>query len=153
MSKYSIHLTGEQRQQLEQKVRVGQARAREILYAQVLLKMDKGEQGPRWTDRRIQEAFPISDSTLTRLRRRYVQGGLQAALTRKAQPERPQKRKLDGEQEALLILLACSEAPAGQERWTARLLKEHLLDLEIVQGDISEETVRLTLKKTLSSRG
>lgn len=148
MSKYSIHLTGEQRQMLEQKVRVGQARAREILYAQVLLKMDKGEQGPRWTDRRIQEAFPIADSTLTRLRRRCVQDGVEAALTRKAQPARPQKRKLDGEQEALLILLACSDAPAGQERWTARLLKEHLLELEIVQGSISEETVRLTLKKT-----
>lgn len=152
MSKYSIHLTAQQRQQIEQKVRVGQAPAREILHAQVLLKMDKGDDGPRWSDRRIREAFPIGDSTLTRIRRLFVQEGLQAALQRKKQPDRPQKRRLDGAQEANLLLLACSDAPAGQERWTAQLLKERLIELHIVET-ISDETVRLTLKKTISSRG
>lgn len=152
MSKYSIHLTAEQRQQLEQKVRVGQAPAREILHAQVLLKLDKGENGPRWSDRRIREAFPIGDSTLTRIRRLFVQEGMEAALKRKRQPERPQKRKLDGAQEASLLMLACSDAPSGQERWTAQLLKERLIELHIVEN-ISDETVRLTLKKTISSRG
>ena len=147
MSNYSIHLSQEQRDTLEQLTRSGVAPARKIMHAQVLLKTDKGELGPRWSDRQIQEAFGVGESTLKRIRQRFVQGGLQAALERKPQPERPRKRKLDGEQEALLVLLACSEAPHGHERWTMSLLRERMIELQIVQT-VSEETVRMTLKKT-----
>ena len=152
MSNYTIHLSQEQRDTLEQLTRSGAAPARKILHAQVLLKTDKGQLGPRWSDRGIQEAFGVGESTLKRIRQRFVQGGLQVALERKPQPPRPEKRKLDGEQEALLVLLACSEAPHGQECWSIRLLRERLIELQIV-STISEETVRMTLKKTNSSRG
>ena len=152
MSNYSIHLSQEQRDTLEQLTRSGAAPARKIMHAQVLLKTDKGEFGPRWSDRQIQEAFEVGESTLKRIRQRFLQEGLQAALERKRQPERPHKRKLDGEQEALLVLLACSEAPHGHERWTMSLLRDRMIELQIVQM-VSEETVRMTLKKTNSSHG
>ena len=147
MSNYSIHLSQEQRDSLEHLTRRGAEPARKIMHAQVLLKTDKGELGPRWSDRQLQEAFGVGESTLKRIRQRFLQGGLQAALERKRQPDRPHKRRLDGEQEALLVLLACSEAPHGHERWTISLLHERLIELQIVQT-VSEETVRMTLKKT-----
>jgi transposase len=152
MSKYSIQLTQEQRHHLEQIVRSGQAAARTIMHAQVLLKTDKGACGPRWSDRHIREALGVGDTTMTRIRHRFVQGGLEEALHRHQQPERPEKRKLNGAQEAQLIVLACSQAPQGQERWTMHLLRERLIELEIVES-ISEETVRTTLKKMHSNRG
>lgn len=113
----------------------------------MLLKTDKGPLGPRWSDRRIQDAFGVGESTIKRIRQRFVQAGLEAALSRKRQPERPHKRRLDGEQEALLVLLACSDAPQGCERWTVQVLRERLIELQIVET-ASDETVRLTLKKT-----
>ena len=81
-----------------------------------------------------------------------MQGGLAEALKRHPQPERPQKRKLDGEREAQLITLACSTPPEGQAYWTMQLLSERLIALAVVES-ISDETVRLTLKKTRSNRG
>ena len=147
MSKYSIQLSQEQRHELEQLVHSGHAPARQLLHAQVLLKTDRGLLGPRWSDRQIREAFGVGDSTMTRIRHRFVQEGLQSALTRRKQPDRPAKRILQGEQEAQLIVLACSQSPAGQSRWTMRRLTERLLELEVVER-ISDETVRLTLKKT-----
>ncbi len=147
MSKYSIHLSQEQRETLEQIIHRGTAPARKIMHAQVLLKTDQGKWGPRWSDRELQESFGVGESTLKRIRQRFVFEGLQAALERKPHPERPEKRKLDGEQEALLVLLACSDAPHGHERWSISMLKERLIELQIVET-ISEETVRMTLKKT-----
>ena len=79
------------------------------------------------------------------MRKQYVQEGLQAALNRRA-PNRHYQRKLDGEQEARLIALACSEPPEGQARWSLRLLADKLVELEVVE-DLSYQTVRRTLKK------
>ncbi len=101
MSHYSIHLSQEQRDTREQLTQSGAAPARKIMHAQVLLTTDKGELGPRWSDRQIQEAVGVGESTLKRIRQRFVQGGLQVALERKPQPERPGKRKLDGEHRSL----------------------------------------------------
>ena len=147
MSKYSIHLKPEQRHTLDQLIHRGTAPARKIMHAQVLLKTDEGEFGPRWSDRHIQDAFGVGESTLKRIRQHFVSEGLEAALERKPHPQRPEKRRLDGEQEALLVLLACSDAPHGHERWTINVLRERLIELQIVQT-VSEETVRMTLKKT-----
>ena len=88
---------------------------------------------------------------MARVRKLYVTEGLEAALHRKA-PARVYRRKLDGEQEARLVALACSEPPSGHKRWTLRLLADRLVELEVVEA-VSYETVRQALKQTGSSRG
>jgi transposase len=115
------------------------------------LKGDAATSGPRWSDARIAEAVEVSARTVARVRARFARGGLAAALGRK-RPDRVYRRKLDSAQEARLIAVACTEPPAGQARWSLRLLANRLVELEIVDG-ISPETVRATLKKTPSSRG
>jgi hypothetical protein len=88
---------------------------------------------------------------VARVRKHYCEGGLEAALNRRP-PNREYRRKLDGEQEAQLVALACSEPPEGQARWSLRLLADKLVELEVVEEEISYQTVRRTLKKTPSSR-
>ena len=88
---------------------------------------------------------------MARVRQQYATGGLDAAVDRKA-PDREYRRKLDGEQEARLVALACSAPPEGRKRWTLRLLAQRLVKLEVVE-DLSHETVRQVLKQTGSSRG
>jgi transposase len=117
----------------------------------VLLKANQGEAGPGWTDDAIAGALEISRSTVARVRQRYVREGLAAALARKA-PDRVYRRKLDGEQEAHLVALACSTPPDGRQRWTMRLLAQRLVALEVVDT-VSHEAVRQTLQQPSSSRG
>src|SRR3954452_14677143 len=114
-------------------------------HARVLLQADASEGGPNWTDTRIAEAVRVSVRTIERVRQRVVEDGLEAALLPKPSP-RVYARKLDGEQEAKLVALACSEPPEGRKRWTLRLLAERMVALEVVP-ELSHETVRQTLKK------
>ncbi len=107
--------------------------------------------GPGWTDRAVAAALEVHHTTVARVRQEYATGGLDAAVSRKA-PDRQYRRKLDGEQEARLVALACSAPPEGRKRWTLRLLGERLVALEVVEA-ISYETVRQALKQTASSRG
>lgn len=146
MGKYSVKLTQGQRKMLEDVVKNGQAPARKILHAQILLKSDKGDWGPRWTDKHIQQAFGLGESVIKRVRKRYVENGLEDALNRRRQPKRPEKQKMDGKQEAQVIAILCTEQPEGQERWTLRALAGRLVELEIVE-QVSHETVRSVLKK------
>lgn len=148
MKKHSIQLTGEQRQVLEALTRTGQAAARTIAHAHILLKSDEGT----WTDAQISQAFGVSEATIWRVRRRFVEGGLDEALHRRPQPERPDKRKITGEQEAHLVALVCSPPPTGYQRWSIRLVRKHVVELEIVQ-QVGRETIRQTLKKMNSSPG
>jgi transposase len=152
MKKHIICLSEEQRQSLQQLIKAGHAPARQILHAQILLKVDESPVGPNWSNKQIQEAFGAVESTVWRVRTRFLREGLPAAVERRAQPDRPEKRKLTGEHEAHLIALACQKPPDGRERWTLRLLADKLVELEIVE-DVSHETVRMTLKKTNSSPG
>jgi transposase len=146
--KYVVRLTQEQRTQLETLVRRGSAHARKLLYARILLKADAN--GPdQWTDERIAEALEVSSATVARERRRFCEEGLEVALMPK-KPGRPRRRVLDGRAEAHLLALACSEAPEGRERWSMRLLADRMVELGHVEA-LSYETVRRTLKKTLSS--
>ena len=117
----------------------------------MLLHADKGPGGPGWTDAAIVEAVQISQPTISRIRQQFVEAGLEAALNRRA-PRREYARKLDGAQEARLVALACSEPPAGQARWSLRLLADRLVELAVVDS-VSHQTVRRVLKKTSSSRG
>lgn len=152
MSKYIVKLAREQRHSLEHLIGSGQAPARQLMHARVLLKADSGEQGPNWPDTHISEALEVSIPTIWRVRRRFVAQGLDAALTRRPQPERPSKRIFDGEKEAHLIALTCGEKPEGEGRWSVRLLAERLVKMGEVQ-QVSYETVRKVLKKTSSSPG
>jgi len=149
--KYVVLLTEAERTELMRLIAAGTAPARKLAHARVLLKADKGAGGPAWTDAAIVEAVGISQPTISRIRQQFVEAGLEAALNRRA-PRREYARKLDGAQEARLVALACSEPPAGQVRWSLRLLADKLVELEVVDT-VSHQTVRRVLKKTRSSRG
>jgi transposase len=123
----------------------GKADARKLAHARVLLQADASEGGPNWTDARIAEAVRVSVRTIERVRQRFVEDGLEAALLPRPSP-RIYARKLDGEQEAKLVAVACSGPPEGKKRWTLRLLAELMVELEIV-SELSHERVRQTLKK------
>jgi transposase len=149
--KYRVTLTPEERDQLTQMTTTGKAAAAKLRHARVLLKADASALGPRCRDEDIACACEVSPSTIARVRKAFVQGGLSAALERR-RPTGRQYRKLDGAQEAQLIAVACSAPPQGQARWTLKLLADRLVELEVVAA-VSAETVRRTLKKTTSSRG
>jgi transposase len=149
--KYVVRLTPDHRQRLEQMVSSGKHPARVLTRARVLLKADAGTDGPGWEDAAIAEALDCGDRTVARVRQRYAGGGLGAALYAK-KPTGRRYRKLDGQQEARLVALACSPAPDGRGRWTMKLLADRLVELAVVEG-IDPATVWRTLKKTSSSRG
>jgi transposase len=152
MKKYRVKLNVQQRERLERVVSSGKAPARTIRHAHILLKADESPEGPQWSDEQIQQAFGAGTATIWRVRRRCVEQGVDDALHRRPQPERPEKRKLHGEQEAHLIALTCGEKPEGEGRWSLRLLANKLVEVGEVER-VSYETVRRTLKKTNSSRG
>jgi len=152
MSKKSIKLTKEQRAELEQLIRKGTERARKLQHAQVLLKIDSAEGRPNWSDQQVKEVFAVSIATIRRIRQRFLEQGLADALNRRPQPERPEKRKVDGEKEAQVIALTCSQAPEGQKRWSMRFLSEKLIELGYFE-EISHVTVWTALKKTSSNPG
>lgn len=146
--KYVIRLTEEERARLTALVSRGKVAARKRLHAQVLLKADVGAAGPGWADLKIAQALGVGERTIEAIRKRCVEEGLDAALDRKPQCRPSRQRILDGAKEAQLVALCCGKVPAGQARWTLRLLADELVRLEIVER-ISHETVRQTLKKTI----
>lgn len=152
MKKYTVQLDGKQRQMLESMLTGGKEAARSQTHARILLKADQGNQGPGWTDEQIAEALAVGRATVERVRKRFVQGGLFDAVVRRPQPERPEKRKMDGELEAHLVTLACSQAEGGQKRWTMRMLADKLVQMGYVD-QISHHTVWVTLKKMNSNPG
>jgi DNA-binding transcriptional ArsR family regulator len=150
--KYPVILSDTEREELKQLIAAGTAPARKLTHARILLKADQSPEGPGWVDEQIADAVETSQPTVSRVRKRYFEEGLEAALNRRP-PNREYRRKLDGEQEARLVALACSEPPEGQARWSLRLLADKLVELEIVEEEeeVSYQTVRRTLKKTPSS--
>jgi homeodomain-containing protein len=152
MKKHSIELTEEQRQALKQIISKGASPARKIMHAQILLKCDSSEAGPNWSDAQIHQAFGVGTATIERLRKRFVEHGLEDALDRRPQPERPEKRLLNGKHEAYLIALSCSQKPEGHARWSVRLLAHKMVEVGYVE-QVGRETIRVTLKKMNSNRG
>ena len=142
---YRVDLTQAEREQLHALVSKGKVSARKAIRARILLKVDQG-----MIDEQVVSALDVSMATVGRVRQRFVEVGLEAALVDKPRPG--QARKLSGKQEAHLIALACSEAPEGSATWTLRLLAGKVVQLGFVES-ISPETVRKVLKKTTSSRG
>ena len=152
MKKYKVTLTADERQQLRDLIAAGKAAAQKLAHARILLKADAAEGGPAWPDSQIAEAVEVSVATVERVRQRFVEQGVEAALVRKPQARPSRERALDGRAEAKLIALACSAPPDGRKAWTMRLLADKLVELEVVDT-VSTETVRQVLKKTNSSRG
>jgi transposase len=141
---YVVSLTDTERRELEQVSR--KARGRKVVYAFILLKANEG-----WSDERIAEAYSVGLSTIARLRQRFVEEGLEMALNRRPSG-RVYRKKIEGEEEAHLIALACSPPPEGRACWTMQLLADKMVEMNYVES-VSDETIRRTLKKMNSSRG
>ena len=147
--KYRVQLCAEDRSHLLERLGRGERLAAEQTRVRVLLKVDEGPDGPAWPDARTAEALEVAKGTVAGIRQRFSERGLTGCVERKT-PDREYQRKLDGEQEAELIRLACSEAPDGRSGWSLRLLADEMVQLGVVEK-LSHETVRQTLKKTGSS--
>ena len=140
------HLSEAERNYLHEVIGKGEGSARQIRRAHTLLLSDEKQ-----PDKDIAAFLHVHPNTVAATRKRYCAVGLPTALK---EPSRPgQARKLDGKQEAFLVALACSEAPGGRDRWTMQLLADKLVELEVVEEPISDETVRRVLKKKISNPG
>lgn len=148
--KHVIRLNAEERRELEARTRSGTMKVRAFKRAQILLKADAKPHGPGQSDTEISQAVGVSLNTVLGVRKRYLREGLAAVLHGRYTGHNP--RLLDGEAEAHLIALTCSEPPAEREHWTMQLLADKMVELGHV-SHLSDETVRQTLKKTNSSRG
>jgi hypothetical protein len=142
--KYIVRLADEERRQLAELTRTGNAAAYKIRPANILLKADAD--GPAWTAERRAERFAVSVNTVLGVRQRVVEQGLEAALNRKQQVQPSRSPRVDGAGEARLLARRCSAPPAGHARWTLRLVADQAVALEMVEA-ISHETVRQVLKK------
>ena len=147
--KYVVLLGEEERSELLKLTTSGSCPVRKARRANILLLADQG--GEALTDKAISKALTVSATTIEKVRKHFVEEGLQATINRK-KPVRDYKGILDGEKEAQLVRLACSEPPEGRSRWTLRLLAGRMVELEYVEH-LSHETVRGALKKTNSNPG
>jgi transposase len=141
---YIVDLSEEEKTELKSLSKKGTTSARKLNRAHVLLLANEGE-----TDKAISGALGVGTSTVERVRKRFVEGGLSEALNERARPGG--KRKLDGRQEAYLLALASGDPPEGRKRWTMQLLADRLVELEVLDS-LSDETVRRPLKKGPSNR-
>ena len=144
MKKYIVRLTKQEREELTTLVKKGKRQAYVIRHALVLLAVDAN--GPNSKDEEVAKGLRMHRNTIGNVRQRFVELGLEAALQRKRQAFLSRRRSLDGEGEARLIAIACSQPPKGRSNWTLKLLAEELIAQEIVDT-ISDQTVRRTLKK------
>jgi transposase len=149
--KYIVTLTRAERRMLQEILSRGKAAARKLMHARILLKADAGPDGPGWDDDAIVQGLEVGRATVERVRKEFVEEGLEAALTRR-RPRRQYPRALDGDAEAHLVALACQKPPEGRSRWTLRLLADRMVQLEYVE-QVSYQTVRRTLKKMSLSLG
>lgn len=149
--KYRVRLSVEEQEKLKGLVSRGRAAAYQQTHARIMLLVDEAQEGGAMRDEEIARVLKVGSATVERIRRRCVEEGVEAALSRRQQVNR-RPRKLDGDGEARLVAMACSQPPEGRANWTLQLLADRLVEWEIVDS-ISTETVRQTLKKTRSSLG
>lgn len=149
--RYIVTLTPEERRLLQEMLSKGKAAARKLAHARILLKADAGSGEPGWNDDQIAHGLEVGRATVERVRKAFVEEGLEAALERR-KPRRRYDRVLDGDGEAHLVALACQKPPEGRSRWTLRLLADQMVRLEYVEA-LSKDTVSRVLKKTSLSLG
>ena len=147
MKKYIVRLSKDERTALKKLVSSGRGPARMFTRARILLKADQSDNGPGWQDDKISEALDVTVQTVERVRKQLVEEGFEAVLSRREYTQKVSRKKIDGEVEARLIALSCSEPPKGRTRWTLRLLADKVVELGYVES-ISHEAIRQTLKKT-----
>ena len=153
MERYVVTLTKSEREELTEVTRKGSCKAQKVVNALILLNCDQGEFNPQAkTGETIADVLQISQRKVDRVKKRFVEEGFEISLGGRQGRREHYERKADGEVEARLVALCCSEPPAGHSQWTLRLLADRLVELEVVDS-ISHETVRRVLKKTSSSRG
>jgi hypothetical protein len=148
---YVVKLGTKERKRLEAIAKAGRNSARMQIRARILLHADVGKAGSKWTDKRIAEALGCCEDLCQRVRKRYAEEGLEAAVARKKRETPPVPPIFDGEKEAKLITLACSSPPEGHARWSLRLLENKVVELHIVD-QASDNTIGRVLKKTNLSR-
>jgi len=148
---YKITLAKEEREKLATLVNKGKGQVRRLRRARILLMADEAQENGGWKDADIAKALGAHERTVERTRQKCVEMGIEAALNH-TRPKKTRSKVLDGETEARLVQLACSEAPDGRERWSLQLLADKLIELEVVET-VSRETVRTTLKKMNLSLG
>lgn len=142
---YIVTLTNDERNHLKSLVSVGTAAARKITRARILLLADEDSEAGRKSDSEIQQALSCGRATVERVRKQFVEEGLEATLKRKP-TVRTYENRIDGEAEAHLVAMTCGSPPEGRSRWTLRLLAERMVGLGYIDS-VSHETVRMTLKK------
>jgi len=146
MVRYKVTLTQEERIELEGILRKGKHSSLEFCNACILLNSDSGIEAEKISYKTLSQVLHVSAKKIERVRQRFVEEGFEACLGRKPYPE-VKDIKIDGDFEAHLIALSCSEAPEGYARWSLRLLAEKMVELNYIDS-VSHETVRKTLKKT-----
>lgn len=145
--RYRVMLTEEEREELQEIATRGKHNSQKVLNALILLGCDEGpHQDRKKTGEELAEVLPVSLRKIDRVKRRMVEGGLEVALE-KRKAEREYVKKADGDFEAHLVALSCSEPPEGHARWSLRLLADQMVELGHVDS-VSHETVRRVLKKT-----
>lgn len=142
---HQVVLSPEQREQLHSLSQRGAISARKLTRARILLLADQNRPQGAMTDKEIHQILNVSQSTIIRVRKKCATGGLESAVEELSRSGRP--LKFDGYQRAQITALACSDPPAGHSHWSLRLLADHLVELEVVEG-ISHQTVGALLKKT-----
>jgi len=152
MKKYIVTLTKDEREVLSLLVSKGKHKSQKILNVLILLGCDEGEyQIKRSTNEEMARVLNISMKKIDRMKKRFVEDGLEVALNGK-KGNRIYTKKADGDFEAHLVALSCSEPPKGFARWSLRLLADKVVELDYIDT-ISHETVRRVLKKTKSNLG
>jgi len=149
MVKYKVSLTQKEREELLSITKGGTHTSKKFIHALILLNCDEGEFSDKVTNEEVANVLKIGPRTIDRVKKKFVEEGFDAALDNRP-TTRVYARKADGDVEAHLIALSCSEAPEGFSRWSLRLLAETMVELEYVE-DISHETVRRVLKKRITS--
>ena len=149
MDKYWVRLTNEERDELMKQIQKG-GKGYRIKHAQILLKLDQNIVNVGWTYDRIQEAYNTSRATIAGVAKRFVLEGMEAALGRKKQEN--YHRKVTGEVEAKICMIACSNPPEGRSRWTLQMIADELIRLEVVEY-ITDSTVCEVMKKTKLNHG
>jgi transposase len=144
--KYVVNLSKVERDRLRELLQNEAPRSRRVKHAKILLESDMGKSAAK-----VADWVGVGHSTVERTRQRYAEGGIEAALKDKPRPGGIPK--LDGNQQAFVIALACSDTPNGQERWTMQMLADKIVELGVVQEPVSHDTVRRVLKKTRLNRG
>ena len=151
MVRYKVTLTEEEQEQLKAVLSKGKHSSQQYRNACILINSNEGPSGQKIPNEQIAQVLQINTKTVERIKQRFVEEGFEACIDRKPYPKKDPK-KADGDFEAHLIALSCSEAPEGYARWSLRMLADKMVELKYADG-ISHETVRQVLKKTKSNRG